>query len=102
MSEVTWDQARALWTSGRTEPSTWIPTEAPPASSRLGAVREAFAGLRRRAEQCEETDPWLVEAASTAVPEAVEAMYQCQRRGEAPTLRQAFLRYLDECLEEQI
>jgi len=103
MTELDWGQAQTLWTThpGR-RAIEWLETRDPPSQTqRLDAVRRTFRDLRNRIERCPPDDPWLVEAARTAVPEALALDFLARRSGRPGTAAQAALLPFLQGLEEE-
>jgi len=83
MDEVSWDRAEVLWQAATgTRAVGWtVPTSWPSRDQRTETVRRALGALARRAQQAPAEDPWLTEAARTAVPEALARDWRARRQG---------------------
>lgn len=83
MTEISWDQAAALWNQTGGRPGQWtVPASWPSRSQRIQAADQCLEALGRRAAQAVPDDPWLVETGRTAVPEALAEDFQARRRGQ--------------------
>lgn len=82
MVEVDWDQAARMWKSRPgTRPVRWTPPPTwPTREARRAALGQALAALATRARSG--LAPWLVEAARTAVPEALAQDFAAWRAGD--------------------
>jgi len=86
MTEVSWEAAEKLWNRHEGRPTAW--TEAPRQSNRAqrrqGAY-DALAALRARVDAAAPNDPWVIETAKTAVPEALAEDFRTWRQGKQGT-----------------
>lgn len=99
MTEVDWSQAEGLWNKHPGRPVSWSRPQAwPNRSVRRKMIRQAIDELVRRVESAASDDPWMVEAARTAIPEALENDYRARRRGESgpQEIRTALRLFLEE------
>lgn len=86
MTEISWDQATSLWTQtgraiGLTTGSLW-----PSRADRRQLLTRALDAVATKAIASMADDPWLIEVARTAVPEALADDFRARRRGEPATL----------------
>lgn len=82
MLEVGWDEAQRLWAAHPGRAATW--SEPPRPGGRNQRRRRALDALSRlgeRAAAAAPDDPWLVETAKTAVPEALAEDFRDRRQG---------------------
>ena len=102
MIEVTWKAAVELWSAhpGR-QKGSWQNLPAFNVDQRHHVVGTALEGMRVRAYEAEPDDPWLVEVARTAVPEALAEDFRARRKGSRSGQAKAALGpFLDALTEE--
>ena len=101
MAEATWAEAERGWSAGG-KGVDWAPVRPwPSRTDRAEAIGLALDGLRARVQGSAADAPWLVEAARTAVPEALAEDWRRRRRGQAPQeARQALETFLTALREE--
>lgn len=91
MVEASWDEAQRAWATGG-RPVSWSPVAPwPHRGDRARALGSALDALEGRLRATAPDDPWLVEAARTAVPEALAEDWRRGRRGLLPREAQAAL-----------
>jgi hypothetical protein len=102
MTEVGWDEAVRLWDRAPgTRPIRWVGEPDPPdRQDRRAAVDRVLAGLADRVGRAAPGDPWVAEAARTAVPDALAEDFRAHRRGQTSTRsHQALVEFLTQLRE---
>jgi len=97
MTEVSWEGAQALWKKQpRGQAVTWSEMPEKGEGIRRKAAYEALASLKARVKASAPDDPWLIEAARTAVPDALAQDFRTLRRGRpANGARDALVQFLE-------
>ena len=102
MTEVGWEQASDLWRRhGNRSAIDWVPAPAAGKNQREQAARNALEALRLRAVEAAPDAPWLVEAARTAVPDALAEDFRARRAGKVSSAAKAALGPFLGALEEE-
>jgi hypothetical protein len=98
MTEVGWEEAVGLWgRSDGTRSVGWEPVQTPARKDRIRAADRALGALSERVARTDPADPWLVELARTAVPQALAEDLRARRRGQVSTpIGPALVRFLAE------
>lgn len=101
MSEVSWSQAEALW---KRQPGSttlrWCDLPRADAGERRLRLRRALGALVHRTSQAPGDDPWVIDAARTAAPEALAQEFRSRRLGTPSTqVKEALVQYLNDLQE---
>jgi len=91
MTEVDWDQAATMWAAHAGVSPRWSSVPATPRSERVEVVRRTLEGLKARVVAAPPDDPWLIETARTAVPEALAEDFRLRRTHIGSAAAQAAL-----------
>lgn len=84
MSEVSWNEAQAMWRGSSAVPVRWVAAGSSEGKSgRREAARRVLADLEERVRHSP-PDRWMNELARTAVPEALAEDFRAARRGLEP------------------
>ena len=102
MTEVGWDAAETLWNQQEQEGGRWVASQALEPTARRQKVHSALEAFLARVNTVSATDPWLVEAAKTAVPEALRNDFRARRQGQPAHDAKAALRQFLEELREAV
>ena len=96
MTEVSWNQSVDQWKAkGGSRPIRWTNLPSQDRAQRGFKVAQALGNLRERVSRAGPEDPWLIEVARTAVPEALAQEYRHRRMAQAtPLLKEALIDFL--------
>jgi len=102
MTELTWDEAAArIHQAPGGQPQGWSLTPGLSPARRRDSVDRALRALQLRVASCAEDDPWLVNLARTAAPQALAEDFRARRRGLASDrARAAVGPFLDQLRDE--